>query len=91
MDVFQPDREIEGIRQYFKTRDLPKRVSHRVSGSCRRHPLIMTIFVNILLDKGIITSEIFGVQLLMAIAPMLTVRMVSPEPKRMKKIIFRSM
>ena len=51
----------------------------------------MTIFVNILLDKGIITSEIFGVQLLMAIAPMLTVRMVSPEPKRMKKIIFRSM
>lgn len=53
--------------------------------------LIMIIFVNILLDKGIITSETFTALLLMAIAStMLTVPMVSPKLARMKEIIFRS-
>ena len=53
--------------------------------------LIMIIFVNILLDKGIITSEMFTALLLMAIAStMLTVPMVSPKLARMKEIIFRS-
>ena len=53
--------------------------------------LIMIIFVNILLDKGIITSETFTALLLMAIAStMLTVPIVSPKLARMKDIISRS-
>ena len=53
--------------------------------------LIMIIFANILLDKGIISSETFTALLLMAIAStMLTVPMVSPKLARMKEIIYRS-
>jgi len=53
--------------------------------------LIMIIFVNILLDKKIITSETFTAMLLMAIAStMLTVPMVAPKLQRMREIIFRS-
>jgi Kef-type K+ transport system membrane component KefB len=53
--------------------------------------LIMIIFVNILLDKEIITSETFTALLLMAIfSTMLTVPMVAPKLARMKEIIFRS-
>jgi Kef-type K+ transport system membrane component KefB len=52
--------------------------------------LIMIIFANILLDKGIITSEAFTALLLMAIAStMLTVPVVSPKLERMKEIVFR--
>ena len=53
--------------------------------------LIMIIFVNILLDKQIITSETFTALLLMAVAStMLTVPMVYPKLHRMKALIFRS-
>ncbi|WP_341918070.1 cation:proton antiporter [Polaromonas sp. YR568] len=53
--------------------------------------LIMIIFVNILLDKGIITNETFTALLLMAIAStMLTVPVVAPRLQRMKEIIFRA-
>ena len=52
--------------------------------------LIMIIFVNILLDKKIITSEAFTALLLMAVAStMLTVPMVAPRLARMREIIFR--
>ncbi len=53
--------------------------------------LIMIIFVNVLLDKSIITSATFTALLLMAVAStMLTVPVVSPKLKRMKEIVFRS-
>ena len=53
--------------------------------------LIMIIFVNVLLDKHIITNETFTALLLMAIgSTMLTIPMVSPKLRRMKEIIFRS-
>ena len=53
--------------------------------------LIMIIFVNILLDKQIITSETFTALLLMAIAStMLTVPVVYPRLQRMKELIFRT-
>ena len=53
--------------------------------------LIEIIFANVLLDKGIITSEMFTALLLMALAStMLTVPVVTPKLKRMKEIIFRS-
>jgi Kef-type K+ transport system membrane component KefB len=53
--------------------------------------LIMIIFVNILLDKQLITSETFTALLLMAVvSTMLTVPVVAPRLLRMKEIIFRS-
>lgn len=53
--------------------------------------LIMIIFVNILLDKHIITSETFTALLLMAVAStMLTVPMVYPKLQKLKSLISRS-
>ena len=52
--------------------------------------LIMIIFVNILLDKNIITNEMFTALLLMAVAStMLTVPFVYPRLKQFKAIIFK--
>lgn len=52
--------------------------------------LIMIIFVNILLDKRIITAETFTALLLMAIAStMLTVPLVYPKLQRLKSLIFK--
>ncbi|HEX7455326.1 MAG TPA: cation:proton antiporter [Gallionella sp.] len=52
--------------------------------------LIEIIFITVLLDKGLITSETFTALLLMAVAStMLTVPAVSPKLQRMKEIIFR--
>lgn len=53
--------------------------------------LIMIIFVNILLDKNIITSEAFTALLLMAIgSTMLTIPAASPLLKRIETVIFKS-
>jgi Kef-type K+ transport system membrane component KefB len=53
--------------------------------------LIMIIFVNILLDKQIITSEAFTALLLMAVAStMLTVPMVAPRLARVRGLISRA-
>lgn len=52
--------------------------------------LIMIIFVNVLLDKQIITSQTFTATLLMAIAStMLTVPMVAPKLAKMRALIFK--
>jgi Kef-type K+ transport system membrane component KefB len=52
--------------------------------------LIMIIFVNILLDKGIITSETFTALLLMAVAStMMTTPVVYPKLQRLKSLIFK--
>jgi Kef-type K+ transport system membrane component KefB len=53
--------------------------------------LIMIIFVNILLDKGMITSETFTALLLMAIAStMMTIPVVYPKLQRLQELIFRT-
>ena len=53
--------------------------------------LIMIIFVNILLDKRIITSETFTATLLMAVgSTMLSVPIVAPKLDKLKTIIFKS-
>ncbi len=53
--------------------------------------LIMIIFVSILLDKQIITSETFTALLLMAVAStMFTVPAVSPKLARMQELVTRS-
>ena len=53
--------------------------------------LIMIIFVNILLDKEIITSETFTALLLMAVAStMLTIPVVAPRLAKMRELIFQA-
>jgi Kef-type K+ transport system membrane component KefB len=53
--------------------------------------LIMIIFVNILLDKGIITNTTFTALLLMAVgSTMLTVPMATPILHRLRSVIFVS-
>jgi hypothetical protein len=53
--------------------------------------LIMIIFANVLLDKGIITPDSFTALLLMAIAStMLTVPVVAPMLRRMQAMIRKS-
>lgn len=53
--------------------------------------LIMIIFVNILLDKGIVTNETFTALLLMAIAStMLTVPVVYPKLRRVAQLVFKT-
>ncbi len=53
--------------------------------------LIMIIFVNILLDKGIITNQTFTATLLMAVgSTMLSVPLVAPKLKRMPGLIAKS-
>jgi Kef-type K+ transport system membrane component KefB len=53
--------------------------------------LIMIIFANVLLDKQIITNEMFTALLLMALgSTMLTVPVVSPMLQRMSKLLNRS-
>lgn len=53
--------------------------------------LIMIIFANVLLDKQIITSEMFTALLLMAVgSTMLTVPVVSPLLSRLRAVVFRN-
>jgi Kef-type K+ transport system membrane component KefB len=53
--------------------------------------LIMIVFANILLDKDLITSEMFTALLLMAVgSTMLTVPVVTPKLERLKAIVSRS-
>jgi Kef-type K+ transport system membrane component KefB len=53
--------------------------------------LIMIIFANILLDKGIITSETFTALLLMAIgSTMLTVPVVYPKLRQVAALVFKA-
>lgn len=53
--------------------------------------LIMIIFVNVLLDKAIITNEMFTALLLMAVgSTMLTVPVVAPMLTRMKALLARA-
>lgn len=52
--------------------------------------LIMIIFVNILIDKGVISSATFTATLLMAVAStMLTVPMATPLLQRHKSVAFK--
>ena len=53
--------------------------------------LIMIIFVNILLDKRIITSETFTATLLMALAStMLSVPLAGPKLARLQSLVARA-
>jgi Kef-type K+ transport system membrane component KefB len=65
----------------------PKLESRLIGWLLQTKALIMIIFVNILLDKGVITSTTFTALLLMAVgSTMLTVPMATPLLKRLKAL-----
>jgi len=69
----------------------PREESTIIGWLLQTKALIMIIFVNVLLDKGVITSETFTALLLMAVvSTMLTVPAVMPRLKRFHELIVRS-
>lgn len=63
----------------------PRRETHVIGWLLQTKALIMIIFANILLDKGIITSATFTALLLMAVAStMLTTPVVTPMLRRLR-------
>jgi Kef-type K+ transport system membrane component KefB len=69
----------------------PRDESSLIGWLLQTKALIMIIFVNILLDKGIITSETFTALLLMAVAStMLTVPIATPKLRRMRDAVSRA-
>ncbi|QBB69730.1 cation:proton antiporter [Pseudolysobacter antarcticus] len=69
----------------------PRAESSIIGWLLQTKALIMIIFVNILLDKGMITSETFTALLLMAVlSTMLTVPLVAPRLQRLQSLIAKS-
>ncbi|MDR3388267.1 MAG: cation:proton antiporter [Rudaea sp.] len=80
-----------GVRIAGKILKWPVKEAAVIGWLLQTKALIMIIFVNILLDKNLITSETFTALLLMAIAStMLTVPVVAPMLQRFREIIARA-
>lgn len=80
-----------GVHLAGKVLGWPRGESTIIGWLLQTKALIMIIFVNILLDKDLITSETFTALLLMAVAStMLTVPIVAPRLQRMQALILRS-
>jgi Kef-type K+ transport system membrane component KefB len=68
----------------------PKGEAHVIGWLLQTKALIMIIFVNVLLDKGIITNQTFTAALLMAVAStMLSIPMVTPQLAKLKGLVKR--
>ncbi len=79
-----------GLKIAGKILKWPAAESSLIGWLLQTKALIMIIFVNILLDKGMITSETFTALLLMAVAStMLTIPMVAPKLRRLQELIAR--
>ncbi len=80
-----------GIRLAGRILGWPREEASIIGWLLQTKALIMIIFVNVLLDKQLITSETFTALLLMAVAStMLTVPMVAPRLARVRELIFKS-
>ena len=80
-----------GVHLAGKVLGWPRGESAIIGWLLQTKALIMIIFVNILLDKQLITSETFTALLLMAVAStMLTVPIVAPRLQRMRELILKS-
>lgn len=83
--------KLAGIRIAGKILKWQKGEASIIAWLLQTKALIMIIFVNILLDKRIITSETFTATLLMALAStMLSVPVVAPKLEKLKTVIFKS-
>ena len=82
--------KLAGVHLAGKILKWPKGEASIIGWLLQTKALIMIIFVNILLDKQIITSETFTALLLMAIAStMLTVPVVYPKLQRLRERMVR--
>jgi len=80
-----------GIHAAGKALGWPRAEASIIGWLLQTKALIMIIFVNILLDKELISNATFTALLLMAIAStMLTVPIVAPRLQRMRELIFKS-
>jgi Kef-type K+ transport system membrane component KefB len=83
--------KLAGVRLAGKILKWEKGEASVIGWLLQTKSLIMIIFVNILLDKGIITGETFTATLLMAVAStMLSVPMVAPKLQKLKGVIFKT-
>ena len=84
-------RDVLGVHAAGKILGWPRIEASIIGWLLQTKALIMIIFVNVLLDKQIITNETFTALLLMAVAStMLTVPMVAPKLAPMRELILRS-
>jgi len=75
--------KLAGVHVAGRILNWPKGEASVIGWLLQTKALIMIIFANILLDKGIITNEAFTALLLMAVgSTMLTIPMVTPKLKR---------
>jgi len=80
-----------GIRLAGKILGWPREEASIIGWLLQTKALIMIIFVNVLLDKQLITNETFTALLLMAVAStMLTVPMVAPRLARVRELVLKS-
>ncbi|MEP6485300.1 MAG: cation:proton antiporter [Rudaea sp.] len=83
--------KLAGIHIAGRLLKWPRGESSLIGWLLQTKALIMIIFVNILLDKGMITSETFTALLMMAVAStMLSVPMVAPKLQRMQSVTSHS-
>jgi len=83
--------KLAGVQLAGKILKWPAGEASAIGWLLQTKALIMIIFVNVLLDKQIITSEAFTALLLMAVAStMLTIPVVTPKLARMKELLTRS-
>lgn len=91
MFVAQLSGKLAGIYAAAKTLNWTKGEAALVGFLLQTKALIEIIFVNVLLDKGIITNQMFTVMLLMAIAStMLTIPVVTPMLRRLPHLVNKS-
>jgi Kef-type K+ transport system membrane component KefB len=80
-----------GVHAAGKMLGWPRAEASIIGWLLQTKALIMIIFVNVLLDKQLITNETFTALLLMAVAStMLTVPMVAPRLANARELIFKS-
>ena len=83
--------KLAGTRMAGQILGWPREESAIIGWLLQTKALIMIIFANVLLDRGIVTSATFTALLLMAVAStMLTIPAVMPRLKRLSRLIFKS-
>jgi Kef-type K+ transport system membrane component KefB len=80
-----------GVRIAGRVLGWPRGEAAIVGWLLQTKALIMIIFVNVLLDRGLISSGMFTALLLMAVAStMITVPVVAPLLRRSREVIFKA-
>ncbi|GIU66196.1 cation:proton antiporter [Candidatus Phycosocius spiralis] len=80
--------KLVGVHLAGRILNWPKGEAHVIGWLLQTKALIMIIFVNVLLDKGIISNQTFTAALLMAVAStMLSIPMVTPQLAKLRNVV----